>query len=255
MKTRAARLRLLRGKGMDADALHSAEQLLRSTGDAELSPEWIDATVHSVTRSTHRRRLVRGLMLAAAAVLLGMLSIASGSVLWPSSRDSINTLDYPTALRMLAAPYDHDSRYQTKIEQRYRSALKIAWGRIDRVLSDFRKLEGSQDYSPQFRAKTTQRLNSLREALNGPVTQTKFGSPEDVKDFVDDLMRPGLSETERGKVLDRLYRSALDGILTMREMTEPEVLEGRDHFLHALRSEDSGDTVRPRTEGSDEKRP
>jgi hypothetical protein len=201
-------------------------------GDAELSPEWIDATVAKVTGTavtTRRPRLVRRMALAAAALLLGVLSFAGVNVLWPEGRNSSETLDYLTALSILEQPKDTD--------QRYWSALAITSGRIRRVMADFEQLSNDSSIGPEMASNVADRLAGLRQALDGPV-QRRAGATVEVKGLVDQLMQRNLNDTERLKLVDQLYSSALNGILTIREMTaeSEKARKGRDHFLRALRS-------------------
>jgi hypothetical protein len=241
MTARQERLRRLRGKGMDVAKLARAEETLRTMGDAKLSPEWIDATVARVTSTavaSRRPRLVRRMAFAAAALLLGVLSMAGVKVLWPEGRDAINTLDYPTALGILEQPKD--------TEQRQCLALAIASGRINRVIADFEQLSKDPSTSLEVSTGVAHRLASLRQALDGPMPK-RVGATIEMKELVDTVMQPDMSDAERLRLVDQLYNSTLNGILTVREMTAESGMarKGRDHLLRTLRSKSASPANTP----------
>jgi hypothetical protein len=200
-----------RGKGLDPAELARAEESLRSSGDAELSREWIDATVARVTGAARRRfRLVTRLSVAAAVLLLSVLMIASRNMLWPAQQYSISTLEYPIAVRMLASSADS--------EEEHLSALKKVHSQVALAIRVLQNIKDDPTTDSSVVAAAQRHLAAVRQATETPTSSLPRLGCAEVKDLAKEAEQSRLDTQQCLMVMDRLSASVITGILVMRQM-------------------------------------
>jgi hypothetical protein len=226
MKSRAERLQRLRGKGMDAAKLERAEETLHGVGDAELPPEWVDATVAKVTRTVSRRRLVRGLALA-AAVLVVMVLTASTTILW-NGRNAQATLTYPAAVEiLLEGSPDHIAR----------TAMAIAAGRIEFAIRVFRDIQEDPRTTREPREAAERQLARLKNCLDGAHDPSAGSTSDAFLNAGDRARENALRDDIRVEAVNQLGTWSVSGIQAIQAVraSKPELTHDCDLAIKAIR--------------------
>jgi len=202
----------------DEITMAEAERRLAEAEPIPLHPNYVEAIVRSATWGDRGRRFARSgsapALSRVGAVALGSIvllsaGVATVAVLWPGNRDSLTTMDYASAVRILGNPAQSDSRRlsaQGKVFFHVQYAL--------RTLREVREME------PALSAAASAHLDRLREVFDHPRSANLVPVPfdESTEDFRE-LMAIARDRTRslapRRATLDVLADRALTGIITL----------------------------------------
>lgn len=220
-----------RGKGMDPPELARAEENLRNTGDAELSPEWIDATVARVTgaKAARRRfRFVSRVSLPAAVLLASLLMLAAVTVLWPERRNSPTTMSYAMAVAIL-------ERTDQPVKSQ-KAALATVSGRVAFAIDTIQQVHARSDLDPELIAAAASHLVTLKQIVATGTSRRSGPVDEDLADAGRDVLLDTQPKERRLLLLDYLGSSACSGVIAVLEMANSTpVLVDREIVIKALR--------------------